>query len=336
MSYIYIYEQGTKLTFKQNQIVVINPKKELVLYYPIEGVEAVILIGDTTLTSDCVKNLLRREINLTWLGINGKFYGRLESTQNVNVLRHKMQFEVIDDAEFSLSITKKILTAKINNQFIIAKRYLRNRQEVIANDQLTRMNIYKNKIDLTNSIEEARGYEGGAAKEYFKILSMVTEEGFRFEGRNRQPPTDKFNSLLSFGYTLLFYEVYTAIVNKGLNPYVSIIHSLRNGHPALCSDLMEEFRAVIIDSLVMYCISKSIIKETDFEKPNDEGGIYLKKEAAKTFIAEYEKKIRTKTKYLSYTDFDVSFRRAIELQIGQLIKAMENRNAENYMPVTVR
>ena len=180
------------------------------------------------------------------------------------------------------------------------------------------------------------GHEGLAAKHYFKGLAELVAPDFTFSGRNRQPPRDPFNSLLSFAYTLLMYDIYTAVVNKGMNPYASFLHSIRRGHPALCSDLMEEWRAVLADSLALHVVNSAIIQRSNFTKPDMDGGIYLDADASKTFIAEYEKKIRRQSKYLSYVDYPVSFRRAIEMQCQRLARAVEEGDPEIYQPVVIR
>ncbi|MFA7078789.1 MAG: CRISPR-associated endonuclease Cas1, partial [Syntrophomonas sp.] len=108
------------------------------------------------------------------------------------------------------------------------------------------------------------------------------------------------------------------------------------GHPALCSDLMEEWRAVLADSLALYVTSKGIIKRDNFEKPNEESGVYLDGNGSKAYIAEYEKKVRSRAHYLTYVDYSVSFRRAIEMQCQRLAKAVEEGDPAIYQPVVIR
>ena len=113
-------------------------------------------------------------------------------------------------------------------------------------------------------------------------------------------------------------------------------YALRNGHAALCSDMMEEWRPVIADSLVLSLVNGHEFSPRDFEPPDSKGGVYLKKDAGKHFIAAYENKVRTQAKYLAYADFPVSFRRAIELQAGQYAKAVEGANPALYQSVVIR
>lgn len=336
MSFLYVYERAAKIGVQNNCVVVESEKDNLKRTVPIEGVESVIIFGDASLSSSCVKQFMEREINLTWLSSKGKFYGRLESTKNVNIFRQRRQFACGEDKDFCLALSRRITIAKVKNQITILRRYQRNRHKIKTQESIESMSKLLPIMERVESKEELMGHEGLAARSYFKGLAELVESEFAFSGRNRQPPRDPFNSLLSFAYTLLMYDVYTAVVNRGLNPYASFLHSIRRGHPALCSDLMEEWRAVLADSLALYVVSKGIIQKPDFTKPNEEGGIYLDANASKTYIAEYEKKVRGQSQYLTYVDYPVSFRRAIEMQCQRLARAIEENDPEIYIPVVIR
>ncbi|MDD4593220.1 MAG: CRISPR-associated endonuclease Cas1 [Parabacteroides sp.] len=336
MSFLYIYERAAKIGVQNNCIVVESERENLKRTLPIEGVENVIIFGDASLSSSCVRHFMERDINLTWLSTKGKFYGRLESTRNVNIQRQRQQFACGEDEKFCLALAKKIIVAKVKNQITILRRYQRNRAETSVQSIVDAMAKLLPIMERTRNKEELMGHEGIAARYYYKGLAALVEPEFAFSGRNRQPPRDPFNSLLSFAYTLLMYDVYTAVVNRGLNPYASFLHSIRRGHPALCSDLMEEWRAVLADSLALYVTSKGIIKCDNFEKPNQEGGIFLDGDGSKAYIAEYEKKVRSRSQYITYVDYAVSFRRAIEMQCQRLAKAVEEGEPDIYQPVVIR
>jgi len=336
MSFIYVYEDGAKISFKQNRLFITIKEKDLDRSLPIEGVENVVIIGEVSITSPCIKELLRRGIKLTFLSGSGEFFGKLESTSHVNVSRHMCQFKCLEDSGFAFKIALEFTAAKIRNQITIVRRYERNRESSEVQRGIDELQIYYKKARDASDKESLMGYEGYAARVYYGLLSKLTEKEFAFSGRSRRPPRDPFNSLLSFAYTLLIYDVFNAVEGKGLHPYISCLHSIRQGHPSLCSDLMEEWRAVIADSLVMYVISKGIVKKKDFVTAEDSEGVFLKPEIAKVFISEYEKKIRTKAKYLSYLDFATSFRRAIEYQAGQYVKAIEQQDPSLYKGVIIR
>lgn len=336
MSFLYVYERGAKIGLQDNCIVVESEKENIKRSLPVEGVESIIIFGDASLSSSSVREFMERDINLTWLSSRGRFFGRLESTRNVDIHRQRRQFACGEDESFCLALSKIIITAKIKNQITVLRRYKRNRAAIGIEEDINAMLRMLPLLERATSKEIIMGHEGMAARYYYKGLGRLVNREFAFTGRNRQPPRDLFNSLLSFAYTLLMYDLYTAAVNRGLNPYASFLHSIRKGHPALCSDLMEEWRPVLADSLAMYVTGKGIINPKDFEYSSVDGGVYLNNKAAKIFIAEYEKKVRTRSHYLQYVDYEVSFRRALEMQCQRLAKAIETGEPAAYQPVVIR
>ena len=336
MSFLYVYEDGAKISFKQNRIFITVKEKSLERSLPVEGVENVVVIGEVSLTSPCVKELLRRGIKLTFLSGSGEFFGKLESTSHININRHLQQFKCYEDRDFTFKMAQEFIAAKIRNQITIIRRYERNRESAEVQKGIDELQIYYKKAKEAAEKDVLTGYEGYSARVYYGLLSKLTEKEFKFSGRSRRPPLDPFNSLLSFAYTLLIYDIFNAVEGKGLHPYISCLHAARQGHPALCSDLMEEWRAVIADALVMYVVSKGIVKMKDFNILEENKGVFLKPEIAKVFISEYEKKMRTQAKYLPYLDFATSFRRAIEYQAGQYVKAIEQQDPTLYKSVIIR
>lgn len=140
------------------------------------------------------------------------------------------------------------------------------------------MKILHYKVDKATTIAEATGYEGSAARAYFKGLNLVVNvPGFNFTGRNRKPPRDRFNSMLSLGYALVMNDVYGAIEGRGLNPYFGFIHQDKEKHPTLASDLMEEWRAVIVDSVVMSLINGHEIAAKNFYFDEETKGVFFDK-----------------------------------------------------------
>ena len=192
------------------------------------------------------------------------------------------------------------------------------------------------KLLYAKSVEQVMGYEGTAAKIYFKVLGKLIDEQFVFEGRSRRPPMDPFNSLISLGYSIILNELYGKIEGKGLNPYFGVMHKDREKHPTLASDLMEEWRAVLIDTTALSMLNGHELVKEDFYTGIDQPGVFLEKDGFRKYIQKLEGKFRTENKYLSYIDYSVSFRRAMDLQVNQFVKAIETENVEEYMPVIIR
>ena len=186
------------------------------------------------------------------------------------------------------------------------------------------------------SVEQVMGYEGTAAKIYFKVLGKLIDEQFVFEGRSRRPPMDPFNSLISLGYSIILNELYGKIEGKELNPYFGVMHKDREKHPTLASDLMEEWRAVLIDTTALSMLNGHELVKEDFYTGIDQPGVFLEKDGFRKYIQKLEGKFRTENRYLSYIDYSVSFRRAMDLQVNQFVKAIETENVNEYMPVIIR
>jgi CRISPR-associated protein Cas1 len=180
------------------------------------------------------------------------------------------------------------------------------------------------------------GFEGQGAKAYFDGLSNLINPQFEFHGRSKRPPMDEFNSMISLGYSVIMNEVYSKIEEKGLNPYFGFMHRDKENHPTLASDMMEEWRAVIVDSTVMSMINGHEIQKDDFVFNLDEPGCYLTKNGIKLYLSKLEKKLQTEVRYLDYVNHSVSFRRGISMQMDTLAKAIEYEDAKIYKPIEIR
>lgn len=332
-----LYVTNNKATVGiSNGRIEIKESKDNLRSLPIENVDGITIMGNAQLTTQCIGECLRRGISVQYYSSKGSYFGKLSSTQHVNTNRQKLQVKLTEDEEFSLELSKRILKAKINNQIVLLRRYQRT-SNINVNDEIRIMTISEKKIDEITSLAEAIGYEGNAARAYFKGLNLlVNVQEFHFKGRNRQPPKDEFNSMLSLGYSILMNELYGAIEGRGLNPYFGFLHQDREKHPTLASDLMEEWRAIIVDSTVMSLVNGHEIHKENFTRHENSKGVFIDKEGLGIFINKLERRLQTSMKYLNYIDYSVSYRRAFDMQVLQLCKAIEEKNPENYQPAVIR
>jgi CRISPR-associated protein Cas1 len=335
MSFLYVNEPGTNIRISEGQIIA-ERKDGLKTILPIEMLEGTVLFGSVQVSSNSIKELLKRGIPVTYLSSTGSFYGRMESTKHVNIERQRMQFRKGDDDKFCIMFAKEVISSKLNNQKVLLRRYNRHKKNEEVNNQIKAIEVLENSMNKATTIEQILGYEGSASRNYFKGLSLIINNEFSFKGRNKMPPKDPFNSLLSLGYTLLLYEVYTALILKGLHPYAGFIHKDRRGHPALASDMIEEWRTVVVDALVMSMIQGDMLSRDDFWEDEKSGGVFLKKDGFKKFIKNFDTKMRTEVDYLVYTDSRMSFRRALAFQAGALAKAIENEDVLIYRSIRIR
>lgn len=210
----------------------------------------------------------------------------MESTGNQNVLLQQIQFQRLAEHEFVLQTASQIVKGKIANCRTLLQRRQRAKPDNRLAQSINELLSLTSALNNAGTLDEIRGHEGAAAASYFAAFAACTPASFKFCKRTRRPPLDPVNTMLSFGYTLLFYNIYAIVRARGLSPYVGSLHALRQGHPALCSDLIEELRGPIVDSLVTTLLNKMVFTPADFyfgdseEKP---GGCFLTNQARRNF-----------------------------------------------------
>ena len=334
MSYLYITRDKVKISCRENECIVEYDEHDKVLV-PIETLEGIDIYGNAQLTTQAMHKFLLKGIPVSFYSKGGKFFGKLMSTGHINAKRQRIQSRLTSDETKCLILDKKIIKAKANNQLVVLQRYSRYNVEDIS-EEVKNIKAIVNHIDRCSNTNELMGYEGNIARNYFKGLGKLIDEKFKFEKRSRRPPMDEFNSMISFGYSILLNEIYGKVEKHGLNPYFGFMHKDDENHPTLCSDLMEEWRAVIVDSLVMSLINGHEILKEQFERDYDTGGIYLNKEANRIFLKKMHSKLSTTQKYIEDYGHAVSYRRGIDLQVMNLVRAIEEENLSFYNPIQIR
>ena len=334
MSYLYVCEQGAVINFSGNRFQV-KYKDGMLKSIPAETLEVIEVFGSVQLTTQSMEECLKRGINVIFYSTKGAYFGRLISTSHVNVQRQRMQAEIGKNEEFKLAFSKQIISAKIKNQMVILRRYSRTTGSDVKRS-IIEMKIMEEKVWRANTVEQIMGYEGNAARIYFQSIGKMIEPEFEFNKRTKRPPLDPYNSMISLGYSVILNEIYGKLEAKGLNPYFGLMHKDREKHPTLASDLMEEWRAVLIDSTALSMLNGHELSKEDFVNGTEEPGVFLEKDAFRKYILKLENKFRTKNKYLTYVDYSVSFRNALDLQILRLIDAMERGDASKYTPIQIR
>lgn len=329
MSFVYITEDGAFIKKRGGNFIVGQGDKE-VMEIPEAVLDGLVIIDTVQVSSRAMVEFLRLGVPVTWLSRRGAFFGRLESTRHVNVFRQEQQI-LQKGGPFYLSLAKKCITGKIHNQLTILRRYNRYADSSTVDEAVRQIIANLKHIPEVQDTEELMGYEGIAARLYFHALGELVPKDFAFTKRSKRPPLDPFNAMLSLGYTLLMYEVYTALSNEGLHPYFGFLHTLKNHHPALASDLMEEWRAVIVDSMALSLVNHHEIKIEYFEKAEDgQPGIFLTREGRAIFLRAYEKKMRTKNQYVEGVH---SYRHSLAHQIAQYAQALMATNVDMYEPI---
>jgi CRISPR-associated protein Cas1 len=319
VSVIYISENGAKLGMSENRLT-IKPKDGAEKSVPAETVSGIFILGKAELSTPCMEQCLKRGIPVAFFSKGGTYFGRLISTDHVDAELQRAQCTLYE-TPFAVEFSKRIISAKIINQLTVLRRYARSRQ-VPIDDLEQKMLRCREKVGNSEDIPQIMGYEGEAAKLYFSGLCKCLDPDFEFQGRSRRPPKDPFNSLISFGYSVLLNEIYCEIELKGLNPYFGLTHQDREHHPTLASDLLEEWRAVIVDSLAMSLLNGHEIGHDDFERDDQNDGCYLTHEGLRRYLSKFDSKLETRMQYVKSAD-KMTFRTAIGYQINQLEKAIQ-------------
>lgn len=333
MSYIYINEQGSHVEADGGRCVIVLPDgmKRMI---PIETIEYVSLFGNINISVPAMQMFMKNKIPVTLYSRSGSYFGRIMPNENCNIIRQRKQFKLSGETEFSLELSKRIIRAKVNNQRVVLKRYKPRAGSEEVDNIVEQIKIVSRKIKDCTSIEQLMGYEGTIAKYYFAGLSKCIYPDFKFNGRSRRPPKDEFNSMISLGYALIMNEIYGAIEGKGLNVYAGFLHQDRERHPTVASDLMEEWRSVIVDSMVMSLINgREVLKDGFIRRDN---GVFLKDETFKVFIKKYESKMRTDMSYLNHDSGRMSFRKALWIQASKLAKAIDEEDYTIYEPICIK
>lgn len=333
MSTVYVIENGATVRKDGEQLKIDLPKGGTLLKMPLSKVDQLVILGNVTVTAPAVRALLEQGAPLVYLSSKGRLLGRLQPFENKNVPLRWQQFQAAANQETRVSIAKSIVKGKLLNQRTLLQRAGREGISGLK-EAVDRLGALIRRVDRASELSELRGLEGAGAAEYFRQWpKLIRQLGFPFPGRVRRPPTDRVNSMLSFGYVLLMNEVLTACHVVGFDPYLGYLHMDRYGRPALALDLMEEFRPVLVDSLVLSVINRRMVEPEDFE--TGLGGVKrMRPHALRKFLAAWEQKRRTFIQHPLY-DQQVPYWRAVELQARVLGKVLMGE-LEEYVPFLTR
>lgn len=280
---------------KDGQNVVVSVNQQEVFRIPSINIEGIVTFGYMGASPGLMKLCSDNGISLTFLSPNGRFISRIQCATRGNVLLRKAQYSLSDDEERSLHVAKLIIAAKIQNYRNILKRYCRDYGECREVETAVKI-LEANKRHTLNAEDKTKlmGFEGMASNAYFDVLPKLIlnqKESFPFNGRNRRPPKDEVNAMLSLAYTLIANDISAALETVGLDPYVGFLHSLRPGRTSLALDIMEEFRAYLGDRFVFSLINKRQITPKDFLHQGD-NGVILTDTGRKTFLTAWQNRKR--------------------------------------------
>lgn len=295
LNMLFITTPDVYLSLKGENIIV--TKEEIQLgRLPLHNLEAICTFGYAGASPALMYACAERNISLTFLSSSGRFLARVIGESKGNVVLRKKQYRVSDDEVGSARVARNFIFAKISNQKWILERMTRDyplRIDVPVFKQISQdLSSTLREIITIEDLESLRGLEGQAATSYFRCFDQMIlqqKDSFYFKNRNRRPPTDNVNALLSLSYTLLSNDVAAALENVGLDAYVGFLHRDRPGRASLALDMMEELRGVMADRFVLKLINKKVLTARDFlEKEN--GAVLLTDDGRKTFIRMWQER----------------------------------------------
>ncbi len=306
MQRTYILEPGAYLARSGKHLNLFKDKQR-VAEIPLEGLRQLTLMGYTSISSGVLAALCNARVETVLLDPRGRFLARLIVDEHRHVQRRQAQYLKMTTPETTLNIARKLVAGKLRN----GARLMARRGQAFKDQHLlttaTRIKALTGLVAERTSLDDVRGMEGFGATLYFEAFpNLIRVPGFVFRGRNRRPPLDPVNALLSFVYTLLTQEVLTAIKVAGLDPYLGTLHAVAYGRPSLACDLVEEWRSFLGDRLVLTLLNRHAISPDDFitrevpytdavdeEDLKSKRPVQMKPEICRAFIKTYEKWMAT-------------------------------------------
>jgi len=343
---LYLNTPGYRVGCK-DEVLTVKDKDKLIDEVRMRDVSHVALFGNVQISTQAIQSLCEQEVPVTYFSMGGWFYGITRGHAMKNVFLRMEQFRLAREEKTCLALARQFVHGKIrNHRTLLMRNHLEPPEAIIgklkraSEDALT-----------ANSIEQLLGIEGAAASQYFQQFGgMVKVEddlpglglsventkqrmfNFNFNHRNRRPPTDPVNAMLSLAYSMLAKDCTLAALAVGFDPYLGFYHQPRFGRPALGLDLMEEFRPLIAESTVLSCINNRVVTDKDFVKAGQ--AVNLTAPGRKRFFQTYEQRMSSLITHPLF-DYKVSYRRALELQARLLAKTLTGEINE-YIPLMTR
>ena len=292
---LFVTTQGAYLA-KEGETVVVKINQEVRLRVPVHTIGGIVCFGNVSCSPFLMGFCGENGVGISFLTEYGRFLARVQGPVSGNVLLRREQYRKADDLEYSAQMAKSFVTGKIANCRTVLQRALRDHVQKLDEDTLRRsvddMSRSLQSLELNQSLDAVRGLEGDAAHTYFSVfdhLIVAQKESFTFQERNRRPPLDNVNCLLSFLYTLLVHDCRSALESVGLDPAVGFLHRDRPGRPSLALDMMEEFRPFLADRLTLSLINLRQVQDKGFNK-TEAGSVMMNDETRKTLLVAYQER----------------------------------------------
>jgi CRISPR-associated protein Cas1 len=344
---LYLQEPGSHVG-KRSEHLVVRKDGDEIQRVPIASTRQVVVFGNVQVSTQALECLATLEVPVVYMTGHGRFIAALQPAPTKNVMLRVNQYRLFADPQRALSLARAAVRAKISNQRTLLMRCLRSRSldesaNGAENSRGSDEPAARDMADLLSRLDRIAdpavllGTEGQAAALYFSQFHRMLKasspgRGFDFKTRNRRPPRDPVNALLSFGYALLLKDCFSALCTVGFDPYCGFYHAGRHGKPSLALDLMEEFRAIIADSVVLTLVNNGSLTPKDFLVWRE--ACQLTEEGRKRFFQVYEQRKATVVTHPVF-GYKMAYGRMVEVQ-ARMLAAHVRGDIPEYTGFTVR
>jgi CRISPR-associated protein Cas1 len=335
---LYLQEPGSSVGKRSEHLVIKKDGKETGRV-PLHAVRQVVVCGNVQVSTQALETMAANEIGVSYVTGHGRFVGSFVPAPAKNVSLREAQFRTFSDPAVCLQLSKAVVRAKLSNQRTLLMRNLRGGDEARGSHEPAARGLLGllGVLDAQAAVESVLGIEGQGAALYFGEFGRFLRpppdgRGFDFTARNRRPPRDPVNALLSFAYAMLAKDCFAAVCTVGFDPYKGFFHAGRHGKPSLALDLMEEFRPVIADSVVLTLINNESLTKADFVVWRE--ACNLTEAGRRAFFAAYEQRKATAVTHPVY-GYRMTYARMLEVQ-ARMLAAFVRGEVSSYTGFTVR
>jgi CRISPR-associated protein Cas1 len=311
---VYIGRQGSRCRIENGRLIVDSDTEEELLNIPSGLVERLVVFGAVGVSAGVRSWALATEVDLVFLSRRGSYLGHAwPAASGRRITRLRAQLAAADDSDRRMTFARAIVSAKLRKQLVLLQRLGRRETSDVVTTATGQINQLIGMVGECGDRDTLMGVEGAAAREYFAALGALVPEGLAFEGRSRRPPLDVVNSALSFGYAILLGEVVSAVCAAGLDPAIGMLHTDQDRRPALALDLMEEFRPLVVDQVVISAAHRAELRPEHGRREENQPGVLLTRAGREAILGAYERRMLQHTRG-ALPDFSGSLRRHLYRQ----------------------
>ncbi len=311
---------------KVSRRVLVTQENKVLAEVPVLKISHLLLFGNIQVTGDAADLLIKNGVTIALFSGGGRLKAKIDGYSAKNTLLRLKQYQRYNEPQFVLKLSKTFVKAKIKNEKMFIQRFQRNSKEPEFCQQLEGLELNLEQLETKTNVNSVRGIEGTSTAMFFNAYSKMFKNELKFSGRNRRPPRDPVNALLSLGYSLVGNELRALLEGSGFDSGIGFLHTVQYGRPSLALDLLEEFRTNVIDRFTLRLANLEEFKKTDFETVGP--AVYLTDEARKRYFTKYEDYLTHRFEYQGkVTTFRDLFKKQVELLMNTV------NDDKEYLPI---